>query len=147
MQLGKLLTYFETSPAIHLLRAHTGPFVIYFLDRLFKQTGRITIAHSELIAALLTYLEELRESHPQSLTGKADAYISDWCSPDTRWLQRFLEAGRDEPVYQLTPHAEDVFAFLHQVLDDDLGFVGTESRLKLVIGSSADPRINCRRLA
>jgi hypothetical protein len=92
-------------------------------------------------------LDELREIQPDALTGRADAYISDWCSRDTRWLQRFLEVGRDEPVYQLTPHTEDVFIFLGRVLEQDLGFVGTESRLKLVIealsdlvvGSSDDP--------
>jgi hypothetical protein len=36
MRLGKLLVYFETSPALHLLRARNAPFVIDFLDRQFK---------------------------------------------------------------------------------------------------------------
>lgn len=154
MRLGKLLVYFETSPALHLLRARNAPFVIDFLDRQFKQSGRIAIPHSDLLAGLLGYLEELQESHPDALGGKPDAYISDWCSRDTRWIQRFLEAGRDEPVYQLTPHTEDVFVFLDRVLDQDLGFVGTESRLKLVIetlfdlvvGSSDDPETRLNHL-
>lgn len=154
MRLGKLLVYFETSPALHLLRARNAPFVIDFLDRQFKQCGRIAIPHSDLLAGLIGYLEELRETHPDALGGKPDAYISDWCSRDTRWLQRFLEAGRDEPVYQLTPHTEDVFNFLDRVLDQDLGFVGTESRLKLVIetlsdlvvGSSDDPETRLSHL-
>ncbi|MEX0726924.1 MAG: DUF3375 domain-containing protein [Planctomycetaceae bacterium] len=147
MRLGKLFVYFETSPAIKLLHARSAPFVIDFLDRQFKQSGRIAIPHSDLLAALIAYLEELQDTHPNALIGKPDVYISDWCSRDTRWLQRFLEAGRDEPVYQLTPHTEDVFVFLDRVLNQDLGFVGTESRLKLVIetlsdivvGSSDDP--------
>lgn len=147
MRLGQLLVYFETSPALSLLRARNAPYVVDFLDRQFKQSGRIAIPHSDLVAALNLYLQELQESHPGALVGKADAYISDWCSRDTRWIQRFLEAGRDEPVYQLTPHTEDVFEFLDRVLNQDLGFVGTESRLKLVmdtledlvVGSSDDP--------
>jgi hypothetical protein len=138
MHLGKLLVYFETSPALSLLRARNAPFVIDFLELQFKQPGRIVIPHSELLASLVLYLEDLQEAYPQSMTDKPEAYLSDWCSPDRRWLQRFLEAGRDEPVYQLTPHTEDVFAFLDRVLDRDLGFVGTESRLKLVIETLAD---------
>lgn len=154
MRLGKLLVYFETSPALHLLRARSAPFVIDFLDQQFKQCGRIAVPHSDLLAALIGYLEALDESHPNALTGKADAYLSDWCSRDTRWLQRFLEADRDEPVYQLTPHTEEVFNFLDRVLNQDLGFVGTESRLKLVIetltdlaiGASDDPEKRLQHL-
>lgn len=154
MRLGKLLVYFETSPALHLFRARNAPFIIDFLDRQYKQCGRIAIPHSDLLAGLIAYLEELQDTHPDALSGKADAYISEWCSRETRWLQRFLEAGRDEPIYQLTPHTEDVFVFLDRVLDQDLGFVGTESRLKLVIetlsdiviGSSDDPETRLNHL-
>lgn len=141
------MVYFETSPAIRLLRSQNAPFVVDFLDRQFKQAGRISIPHSELLAALIAYQDELQESHPGKLAAKADDYLGDWCSRETRWLQRLLEAGCDEAVYQLTPHTEDVFAYLEGVLETDPGFVGTESRLKLVIdtlvdlavGSSDDP--------
>lgn len=138
MRLGKLLVYFETSPALHLLRARNAPFIIDFLDRQFKQSRQIAVPHSDLLASLIAYQEELQESHPEALIGKPEVYVSDWCSRETRWLQRFLEAGREEPVYQLTPHTEDVFVFLDRVLDQDLGFVGTESRLKLVIETLSD---------
>src|SRR5262249_19687957 len=46
--------------------------------------------------------------------------------------------GRHEPVYQLTPHTEDVLTFLGHALEQDLGFVGTESWLRLVIDTLAD---------
>jgi len=138
MRLGKLLVYFQTSPALHLLRARNAPFIVDFLDRQFKQRQRIAIPHSDLLAALVLYLDELAEAYPGELIGKPDAYLSDWCSRETRWLQRFLQAGTDEPVYQLTPHTEDAFDFLDRVLNQDLGFVGTESRLKLVIETLAD---------
>jgi hypothetical protein len=138
VSLGKLLVYFETSPALSLLRARSAPFVIDFLGRQFKQSGRIVVPHAELLASLVLYQEDLLESHPDCLMDKPEAYLSDWCSADRRWLQRFLEAGRDEPVYQLTPHAEDVFVFLDRVLDRDLGFVGTASRLKLIIETLSD---------
>jgi hypothetical protein len=138
MRLEKLLAWFETSPALSLLRARNAPYVLDFLHRQFKQPGRIVIPHSELTAALTLYLDELQESSPDTMTSQPEIYLNDWCSPATRWLRRFLEADRDEPVYQLTPHTEDVFVFLGGVLDRDLGFVGTESRLKLVIETLSD---------
>jgi hypothetical protein len=147
MRLPQLIVYFETSPALGLLKSSNAPFIIDFLDRQFKQAGRIAIPHSELLPALIEYRERTRETYPDRLPSRADVYITEWCSPDALWLRRFLEASRDEPLYQLTPHTEDLFVFLSRVLDRDLGFVGTESRLKLVIdtltdlvvGSSDDP--------
>lgn len=115
MRLGELLAYFETSPALRLLRAQNAPFVVDFLDRQFKRAGRISIPHSDLLAALVAYQEELQDIHPEKLSGKADVYLTEWSS--SRWLQRFLEPSRDEPMYQLTSHAEEVFAFLDRVLE------------------------------
>lgn len=154
MHLSKLLVYFDTSPALSLLRSPNAPFIVDFLNRQFKRKGRVCAAHSELATALRDYQEELEESDPGKLPSRAEDYLSDWCSRETRWLQRYLEAGHDEPVYQLTPHTEDVFAFLDRVLEKDLGFIGTESRLKLVIdtladlivGSSDDPQTRLEHL-
>ena len=131
-----------------------APFIIDWLDRQFKQAGRIVVPHSDLLAALAEYQEELRETDPDQLVAKPETYLADWSGPDKLWLRRFLEAGRDEPVYQLTPATEDVFVFLNRVLEQDPGFVGTESRLKLVIdtlddlvvGASEDPEARLRHL-
>ena len=138
MNLSKLLVYFETSPALRLLRSPNAAFIVDFLDQQFKRAGRITVPFSDLHAALIAYREAIQETDPEALRDKPENYLSGWCSSDTRWLHRFLEAGRNEPVYQLTPHTEDVFAFLDGVLEQDLGFVGTESRLRLVIETLAD---------
>jgi hypothetical protein len=54
------------------------------------------------------------------------------------WLRRFVESQHNEPLYQLTPSTEDVFLFLQRVLDAEVQFVGTESRLRLVIDTLAD---------
>ncbi len=43
-----------------------------------------------------------------------------------------------EAVYELTPHSEDVLKFLGESLDRNLGFVGTESRLKRIIETLSD---------
>lgn len=138
MRLEALLAYFSTSPALHLLRSSNAPFIVEFLERQFKQRGRITIPQSDLLGELIEYRETIRESYSEALPSTADVYLSQWCTGDSLWLRRSFETGRDEPVYQLTPHTEDVFAFLDRVLARDVGFVGTESRLKLVIDTLAD---------
>lgn len=138
MQLGKLKVYFDTAPALSLLRSPHAPYIIDFLNLQFKQPGRISILHSDLLTNLTTYLEEVTENHHAQLTKSADSYLTDWCSGDSRWLRRTLEVGKDERVYQLTTDTEDVFAFLDRVLNKDLGFIGTESRLKLVIDTLSD---------
>lgn len=154
MQLDKLRAYFKISPALSLLRSPHAPYLVDFLNRQFKQAGRISIPHSELLTALVVYIEEQQESNPAEFTQKPEQYLVDWCTGDARWLRRGLEAGHAERVYQLTPDTEDVFAFLDRVLNRDLGFVGTESRLKmiidtlqeLVVGASDDPKLRLQHL-
>lgn len=138
MQREQLIAHFDTSPAIKLLRSPLAPFVVEFLHRQFKQPGRLSVPSSDLMAALTDYLDEVHETHPDVLRDRAEHYLPAWSSGDTRWLQRSLEAARNEPVYQLTPHTEDVLLYLGRSLERDLAFVGTESRLRLVIGTLAD---------
>ena len=81
------------------------------------------------------------------LKDRAETYAITWSTSDSRWLRRFLDAAHAEAVYELTPHTEVVLKFLDDVLERNLGFVGTESRLKriidtlsnIVVRGSADP--------
>lgn len=147
MELDKLLAFFSGSPAIRLLRSLHAPFVIHFLFLNFKQGGGITLSHSELASRLADYQEQLWQTHADVLRDRPDTYLTAWCSGDTRWLRRFLEADQNEASYELTAHTEDVLRFLQDMLDKTIGFVGTESRLRriiqtlsdLVVGSSDDP--------
>jgi hypothetical protein len=152
MHLAELRTFFDTSPAVSLLRSSNAPYIVDFLEQSFKRAGRISFPFSELHAALTAYTEEIHAVYPDVLRDRPEVYLTAWCSSDTRWLHRFLEAGRDEPVYELTPHTENVLAFLDHVIENELGFVGTESRLRIVIDTLADLVVNAfddpeRRLA
>lgn len=138
MRLAELRVFLETSPAIKLLRSPNAAFIVDFLDQHFKRAGKLAINQSDLHAALLAYRESIQDGFPDALRDKADSYLVGWCSAETRWLHRFLEAGCDEPMFQLTPHTESVLAFLDRVVDNELGFVGTESRLRIVIDTLAD---------
>jgi len=154
MSPDKLSVYFETSPAVLLLKATSAPFVLCFLYERFKRAHTITIAHSDLLAALVAFQDHLQESAFNALRDKPEEYLRDWSSPEKRWLRRFLEAGRSEPMYQLTPHSETVIEFVERAVQQDLGFVGTESRLRLVmqtleelaIGASDDPNVRLKHL-
>jgi hypothetical protein len=147
MHLAKLLAYFQASPALRLLRSPNAPFIVDFLHQTFKKPGVITLPTSTLQAALAAYQEGIQEAFPDALRDRPELYLSAWCSSDTRWLQRYLEAGRDEPVFQLTASTEDVLGFLARVLEREQTVIATESRLRLVIetledlvvGASDDP--------
>ena len=154
MDVSTLLLHFDSSPAIRLLRSGNAAYVIAFLHAQFKRSGQITTPQSELLPALESYQQMLWQDHPDALRDKAETYLSDWCSRERRWLRRFLEAGCDEPVFQLTPHSEEVIEFIDQSLGRGPGFVGTESRLRLVIdtlqqlviGASDDPDVHLNEL-
>jgi hypothetical protein len=137
---------------MRLLRAGNVAYVVAFLYRRFKKGRTIAIPHSELLPALATFREEVQEHDADALRDKPESYLTEWC--EKRWLRRVLEAGRNEPLYQLTPHSEDVIEFVDRALHRDTGFVGTESRLRtvislldeLVIGASSDPAVHLERL-
>ena len=60
---------FRNLAGMRLLRSPHAPFIIDWLDRQFKQAGRIVVPHSDLLAALAEYQEELRETDPDRLIG------------------------------------------------------------------------------
>ncbi|MBN8625712.1 MAG: DUF3375 family protein [Planctomycetes bacterium] len=152
MNFQRLKSYLDTAPSMRLFQARNVAYVVCFLQRQFKKARSISIPHSELLPALATFREEMQELDREALRDKPEAYLADWC--EQCWLRRVLEAGRNEPVYQLTPHSEEVISFLDRALSQDLGFVGTESRLRtvirlldeLVIGASSDPAVHLERL-
>ncbi len=154
MNLGLLLTYFQTSPTIALLRAQHAPYVISFLHEQFKRSGSVVVPHSELHASCAAWLDDLQESHANAPRDRPDHYLTAWCAGDSRWLVRRFAADQDEPMYELSPYAEQALSFLDEALEQSLGFVATESRLQLVIdtlqdlvvGASADPAVHLARL-
>lgn len=147
MKLDRLVNFFSTNPAARLLRSPHAAQIAFFLHREFKLGDQITIGHAELWQRLSDYLDELHATEPECLADRAENYLNDWTSAGVRWLRRYHDSEHAEPVYELTPHTEEVLKFLSQLLERGVGFVGTESRLKriidalsdIVVRSSADP--------
>ncbi len=160
MQRDSLQRFFASSPAVRLLRSPNAAWILDFFHQQFKLAGRITRVHSELVADLDRYLEQLPESSPADATkakpvglDKAGAYLAAWCSGSTGWLKRFIDENETEPTYQLTADSEQALAFVSNA-SHAAGFVGTESRLKailqilgdVVVGISDDPRSRIEHL-
>lgn len=138
MQLDRLITFFATNPSAKLLRSPNAAYIVHFLHQHFKTGANLTTQHSELQQRLTTYLDELHQTEPDVLRERADAYLNAWSTGETRWLRRYFDSQHSESVYQLTPHTEDVLTFLTEVLDRNLGFIGTESRLSRIIATLSD---------
>lgn len=133
MDAESLHAHFDSSPAIRLLRASSAPWVAAFLHAQFKHPVTVTRTQTELLVALRRFQEDLHRKQPGMLTNRAEQYLNDWSSKERRWLRRALESGIDEPVYQLTSASEEVLQLLERSLQREVGFVGTESRLRLVV--------------
>jgi hypothetical protein len=120
------------------MRSPHAAHIVYFLHLHFKDSDRIVSPHSLLVHQLGEFLDEVHRAEPDVLKDRAETYLTIWSSGDSRWLRRFLDAAHAEAVYELTPHTEDVLKFLDDVLERNLGFVGTESRLKRIIDTLSD---------
>lgn len=128
----ELQVYFDTSPAVHLFRATSAPHVIAFLFARFKKARRLDIPHADLLSALAAYQDGLREAGVTALLDRPEEYLREW-STEKHWLQRTLNTEYNEPIYQLTSSTEQVIEFLERSLQKDMAFVGTDSRLRLVM--------------
>ncbi len=135
MDAESLQMHFDSSPAIRLLRAASAPWVAAFLHAQFKRPVAVTRTHTELLVALRSFQESVHTSCPHVLTDRAEHYLNEWSSPDRCWLRRALETDCEEAVYQLTSASEEVLRFLEQSQQRELGFIGTESRLRLIVDS------------
>jgi hypothetical protein len=134
-------------PAWRLLLADHAPFVVGFLHYAFIRPNQRVIAEPQLASQLDDYLHHLRER------GAGDAYprpaleyLGTWSDDDHGWLRRFYPPSSDEPHFDLTPASERAIQWLAG-LEQRQGFVGAESRLKVVFellkqiveGSETDP--------
>lgn len=144
MNLASLQQFFDSSPAIRLLRSPHAPWILEFLHRQFKGSGRIVWPHTELAAQLEATLHELHRvdeltgdnrlsakgAGPPQLT--AVAYLTQWASGEARLLKRFIDSAQTEPVYQLTPDAELVLSFVAKATRQDR-FIGTQTHLQSIL--------------
>ena len=138
MKLERLIIFFSNDPSAKLLKAPFAAYIIFFLNQNFKVESNLSLPQSVLQNRLNRFIENLHETEPEVLCDKSQNYLTKWSTGDTRWLRRNFDVQFEEPVYELTPHTEDVLKFLMDALDRSLGFVGTESRLTRIIETLSD---------
>jgi len=138
MELDRLISFFAVNPSATLLRSPNAAYIVFFLHTHFKHAGNITIPHSVLTQKLSDFLDEVHATAPDCLREVPGTYVANWSTGECRWLRRFHDGLHTEPVYELTPNTEDVLKFLTSVINRNLAFIGTESRLKRIIDMLLD---------
>ena len=127
MDYARLQHEFRAAPSLRLIQKDTAPLIVSFLYRQFKLANRLVIPAAELTDQLEGLLEELNASEPDRYPRSAHAYLKQWCDEDHRLLRQYYAPGSDDPVFELTPDAEQAIGWIED--RQKVEFVGTESRL------------------
>lgn len=134
----------ESSKEVSILRAHNAPLVLGFLQKAFREPGRLHIPLADLVQPLASYIRQLKEFQPELQYRKsAREYLKEWEQEGYVYILHLQED--DKPEVELAPSTEKVFQFLEDLADTS--FVGTESRfftllerLKTVVYESLEDR-------
>jgi len=135
----------EQSLALKLLRSPHFALLTSFFYRAFIQSNQRSVPFQQLAALLDQHLFEIAELEGDALYPKsAKAYLDDWVNSRGGYLRKYLPQHSDEPECDLLPDVEKALRYLEDMQGRQ--FVGTESRLKLLLeminnlveGSSAD---------
>jgi len=126
----------EQSTALKLLRSPHFPLIGSFFYQAFIRKNRRSVSYQELIALLDYYLADINESYKngdgtEKYPKSARAYIDDWISNKGGYLRKYLPVNIDEPECDLLPDVEKALRWLEEM--QGKSFVGTESRLKLLL--------------
>ncbi len=132
----------ENSTALRLLRTPHFPFIGSFLYHAFLRSNRRSVPYQELVALLDHYLTDLNESHfnesnaEEKYPKTAQAYLEDWINVKGGYLRKYLPHQGDEIECDLLPDVEKALRWLEEMQGNS--FIGTESRLKLLVDTIAD---------
>src|SRR5918996_2062976 len=127
----ELQTTFKHAYSVKLLVSPNAPLILSFLYAQFKQPGRVVRAHQELAEALEEQLLELRSQETRRYASEAQSYLRQWCDEEHRFLRKYFATGQDDPVYELTSHAERAIEWVMSLRKAE--FIGTESRFLRIL--------------
>ncbi len=127
------LTHFkQNSGALRMLSSPHFSLLVSFFFIAFIKNNRRAVSYQELIALLDYQLQDIRDSHGETLFPKpAKAYIDDWINQKVGYLRKYMPQNSDEPECDLLPEVEKAVRWLQDLQGRE--FVGTESRLKMVL--------------
>ncbi|HCB2812198.1 TPA: DUF3375 domain-containing protein [Citrobacter koseri] len=143
----------EKSLALKLLRSTHFSLITSFLHQTFVITNRRSVPYQELVGLLEQHLFDIKESYGEDKFPKnARNYLDDWINSKGGYLRKYLTEDSDEPECDLLPEVEKVLHWIEELQGRQ--FVGTESRLKLLLdmigelveGTSEDPQQKLQQL-
>lgn len=148
MEFAKAYSLYKNDKTLQVLRAEQFPLIISFFHLAFKQQNRIFYHQPELRNILSDYLFSLEQQGIEDYKNDPLDYLQQWAKMG--YLRRYYDVG-DEPVYELTPSAENALKWLEDL--DKHQFVGTHSRLlqlfsilKQLVNSTASPYDRLKKL-
>lgn len=126
-------SFFETSPAVRLLRAQSAPKILSFFYHSFKENQVPFLTEEKIISELADFLKEYDIEEELDSNGlllpdfetKAQLLVARWT--DKGFLKNY-ESPDNEILYELSSHSERVIQWMEQL--ETREFVGTESRFK-----------------
>lgn len=124
MNYEKALILYRNDKTLQLLRAEHFPLLVGFFHLAFKQQDRILYAQNDLQSLLGDYLFALEKQGIDDYSKPPLDYLQKWAQQG--YLRRYYETA-DEPVYELSPAAENALKWLEDLNKQQ--FVGTHSRL------------------
>ncbi|EDT3088245.1 DUF3375 domain-containing protein [Salmonella enterica subsp. enterica serovar Newport] len=143
----------EQSLALKFLRSTHFSLIASFLNQVFVVPNRRSVPYQELVSLLEQHLFDIAESYGEEKYPKnARNYLDDWINNKCGYLRKYLTQDCDEPECDLLPEVEKVLHWIEELQGRQ--FVGTESRLKLLLdmigelveGTSEDPQQKLQQL-
>lgn len=117
--------------AIKLLKSENMPMIAGFLYESFVQKDTQTIPYEKLIIELDYYLNEVRlTSGKNKYIQSARAYVDEWISV-SGFLRKYRDNDSDDAICDLVSSVEKAIRWIDSL--KERRFVGTESRLKIVL--------------
>ncbi|MFP4363908.1 MAG: DUF3375 domain-containing protein [Spirochaetia bacterium] len=118
---------FESHPILTLLRSRNNALILSFFQKVFKDTGKITLEHEDLVFQLAYHIEDCgeREEEGRDLIEESQSKLSIWCDDNHQFLRKYLNI-EGKPVYELTSYSEKALRWIDDIKEKE--FIGTESR-------------------
>src|ERR1044072_4251645 len=112
MTYEKAFSLSRNDKTLQILRADTFPLLVSFFHLAFKQQDKITYRQPDLASLLGDYLFALEKSGVSDYPKSPVEYLQKGAQQG--YLRRYYET-EDEPVYELSPSAENVLKWLEDL--------------------------------
>ena len=119
----------STDQTIKLLSSDNFAFMLSFFYLVFVKKQHLTLPYSQILLYLDDYLFELNSLYENILPRSAKEYLDDFSSDKHSYLRKYHGDG-DEPLFELTPHANKALEFVESLQKNE--FVASRSKFNII---------------